>query len=304
MSETSTTLTIGIPTFNRRDTVARRLDELLAIMAKDRIEILVIDNASTDDTYNKLTSEYARPGVRVLQNTSNLGYAGNLLRLVEEVETDFLLVLSDEDYIEQPGLEAIYDFCVEKRPNFISPRASVGGDDSYRGRTKTREMAPSDFESSSFYISGLTFKSSVAKRLAPSIKERLATNSAASVYPQVLLAALAIAEGECFFVDELVSTQVEQLDTHIVERSGGEYYSVEGRWAQFRGYEEFFSDMVRGTEGQTQLHFEQMRNQAHKQLLSLLTSAAISEFPELSPYLRRSIARQTLDAIRALVAKR
>ena len=47
-------LTVGIPTFNQSEAVCTRLKELIALEISDQIEILVIDNHSTDGTSENL----------------------------------------------------------------------------------------------------------------------------------------------------------------------------------------------------------------------------------------------------------
>ena len=54
-------LTIGIPTFNRRDAVLERLQELLSFDLDRKIEILIIDNHSSDGTISALEPREGAP---------------------------------------------------------------------------------------------------------------------------------------------------------------------------------------------------------------------------------------------------
>eukprot|EP01031_Cornospumella_fuschlensis_P009297 gene9297-11419_t len=195
---TQALLTIGIPTYNRVETVKRRVSELLALDIP--VEILVIDNASPDGTFAALTTNFSHRSLTVLENKTNLGYAGNLLRLIEEASTQYLLFLSDEDRIDPAGLETLIAFCREKSPVMVSPQAQSFTKLIYRGRKTTELIQPSEFQSSAFYISGITFNREIALVDVPLIRSLLATNSAAAVYPQVLLAALAVARGNSYFL--------------------------------------------------------------------------------------------------------
>lgn len=304
MNASKITMTIGIPTYNRAEAVARRVQEIKDLALGPDFELLVIDNASTDGTYELLKGQFAGPGIRVLKNDSNLGYAGNVFRLIDEVQTDYLILLSDEDRINQSGLEALAEFCKAKSPAMVSPRAQVGTNETYRGRRSTRRIEPAEFESSAFYVSGLTYSAVTAKALSPVVRELAVSNSAANAYPQVLLAALAVAGAECYFLDALVSTQLEQLKTHIAEPSGGAYFSVSGRWSQFVGYEEFFAMDHSALLGESASRLEPMRDFKRRRLLKVLHGAAVSEIPALRPYLWRAHLQLAINGIRARAWRR
>lgn len=304
MKTSSLTFTIGIPTYNRVDTVARRVQEIQDLSLGGSFETLVIDNNSTDGTYELLSTKFAGPGIRVLKNDSNLGYVGNVFRLIDEVHSDYLILLSDEDRIEKAGLEALVEFCETTKPAMVSPRAKVGTNDAYRGRSNTREIEPAEFESSAFYVSGLTFSTDVAKALSPTVRALSGSNSAANIYPQVMIAALAIARGNCYFLDAIVSTQLEELDTHIADSSGGTYFSAAARWNQFVGYEEFFAMDHTSQLGEAESRLEAMREFKRRGLLKILLSAAVREVPALKQYLWRSHVRFAIDGIRARAWRR
>jgi glycosyltransferase involved in cell wall biosynthesis len=286
---TPVTLTVAIPTYNRADTVARRVREFVALGEIPGVELLVVDNASTDGTYSRLESEFAQPNIRILRNSENIGYSGNFLRLITETSTEYLTVMSDEDRLNGEGFQRLLEFCAAQSPRMVSPRAQVGTNEKYRGRATTREIDPSEFENASFYLSGLTYEASAAREYASLISGMIATNSAANIYPQVLLTALAVASGKAHFLDALVSTQLEQLATHIVEENGGEYFTVPGRWSQFVGYEDFFNrDFSAHLDESGRFRLEQMRQTRRSQLLPRLNKAAIAEFPELKEHFARA----------------
>ena len=75
-------LTIGIPTRNRRDYL---LALLHSIEPHEGVEILVSDNASTDDTARTLAN-YRMPGFRYWSNPENVGFGRNFLKLIEQAQ--------------------------------------------------------------------------------------------------------------------------------------------------------------------------------------------------------------------------
>lgn len=297
---TPPSLTVGIPTYNRVNAVVERVGELLQYRDTVDIRILVIDNASTDGTFESLTSEFDGTDVDIRRNEENLGFAGNFLRLVEVTETDYLTVISDEDQVELDGLVSLIALLRDHRPRFVSPRAQTGENDCYRGRRATRPMKPEEFQSASFYLSGITFEAAAAKRHATVVHELVSHNAAAKYYPQVLLTALAILDGEGMFLDALVTRQVVVLETHLIDARSGAYWFVPGRWAQFEGYEEFFKGTLERLPHSAQ-EIARMQTSIRSSILSLLKKAAVLQYPELSEHMRpprQSLARRVIRVLR------
>jgi len=90
-------ITAGILSYNRRDSLRRTLEAVLAIPG---LRVLVIDNASTDGTVEMLRREYPShlyPQLRVLFLEENRGIAARNI-FFHEVETDFLLTLDDDSW--------------------------------------------------------------------------------------------------------------------------------------------------------------------------------------------------------------
>ncbi len=278
---TSAILTVGIPTYNRCDAVVERVRELLDSCDELGVRILVIDNASSDETAEKLEAEFAGAGVDIRRNDANLGYAGNLLRLIEVTETEYLTVVSDEDLVERSGLVALLAVLRERRPRLVSPRAQVGDNDCYRGRRSTRPIGAEEFESAAFYVSGVTFEVAGARRDAATLGALIPANAAATYYPQVLLTALAVLDGESLFLDALVTRQVVKLQTRISDPGRGAYWFVPGRWAQFEGFEEFFQATIERLPD-SGAEVGRMRESMRSGMFRRLETAAVAQFPELA----------------------
>jgi glycosyltransferase involved in cell wall biosynthesis len=95
----------------------------------EQAEVLVIDDASGDGTHAELARLCAGTAVRLLRNESNLGYAGNVLRLFEECRTPYLLVASDDDAVVTASLAPLARLLEERSPAFVSTdsTAAVAG---------------------------------------------------------------------------------------------------------------------------------------------------------------------------------
>lgn len=106
-------ITVAIPTRNRaglvRDCVASALAQ-----SYPHIEVLVSDNASTDDTLATLKSINDKR-LRVLSNPVDVGMVGNFARCVQEARGDYLVLASDDNILDPAFLEKCVQL-VRKEP--------------------------------------------------------------------------------------------------------------------------------------------------------------------------------------------
>jgi GT2 family glycosyltransferase len=92
-------VSIAIVTFNSSRYIRRCLEAVLAQEGAP-LEVVVADNASTDDTPSILRSFQNR--IRVIQNTRNIGFAAGQNRAIRESRADWVLTLNP-DVLLEPG---------------------------------------------------------------------------------------------------------------------------------------------------------------------------------------------------------
>lgn len=96
-------VSVCIPTYNRERFLLRAMRSALDQTYK-RIEVLVSDNASTDNTM-KLLGAVQDDRLRVHRQPRNLGPERNIRWLLEHATGEYLVVLSSDDYWEPHMLE-------------------------------------------------------------------------------------------------------------------------------------------------------------------------------------------------------
>jgi len=106
-------LTIAIPTYNR-GWCLRELLTVLVDQVKDepRIELIISDNASSDDTPSVL-EDFAAQGLRVryIRNTQNVGPDANFLQCFEQARGKYVWLFSDDDLIVPGAPKKILTYC-------------------------------------------------------------------------------------------------------------------------------------------------------------------------------------------------
>ncbi|WP_028062470.1 glycosyltransferase family 2 protein [Solirubrobacter soli] len=100
---------IGLPTYNRRDRLARAIESVLAQTHTD-LELIISDNASTDGTEELCREVAARdPRVRYVRHAANRGSTENFNFLFAELRDEYVMVLGDDDWIDPGYVEACLD---------------------------------------------------------------------------------------------------------------------------------------------------------------------------------------------------
>lgn len=114
-------VSICIPTYNRKDSLAVCLAQLLPqLQDVTDAEVVVCDNASTDGTWEYLCDLAARtPRFRIFRNRHNLGLDKNLMRVVELAEGVFISLMSDDDAPLAEYVATIRQYLLSEDPDVL-----------------------------------------------------------------------------------------------------------------------------------------------------------------------------------------
>lgn len=93
-------ITVGIPTFNRSGFLKETIETVLA-QTFTSFRLIVSDNASVDDTPDVVRS-FSDERIEYVRSARNVGAIGNLNRLIALTETEYLVLLPDDDAL-YPG---------------------------------------------------------------------------------------------------------------------------------------------------------------------------------------------------------
>jgi len=109
--------------------------DILLPQVTDEVEVLVSDNASTDNTL-EIIKEYQEryPGViRLLRNETNIGADGNFLQCMFSAMGKHVMMISDDDIIVEGAVERILTFLKTNPEVTLAYLESVAFKDHYRG---------------------------------------------------------------------------------------------------------------------------------------------------------------------------
>lgn len=100
-------VSICLPTFNRPELIGQCIDSCLGQTHKN-IEIVIGDDSKDDCTQQLIAARYANdPRIRYMRNEPSLGQAGNVASLFERATGDKILLIHDDDYLVDTGIERL-----------------------------------------------------------------------------------------------------------------------------------------------------------------------------------------------------
>lgn len=280
-------ITIGIPTYMRKDTIVKRIEELKKKTLPEEVEVLVIDNASTDGTFEALTEQCRNTDIKVLQNPSNLGFHGNFVQLLKKCNGNYLLYSSDEDEILIENLREFINFLKKTKPSFVSPQYMLGGK-LYRGKRSINDMKASDIWHTT-HLPGLVFHIGLSREFASDFNElQLRFPSISTYYPHLELFTHLLVKGEGYWYNEPLTQQIDFLQhNHSKETDGTALYSLSSRWKQWKEYREYL-DYYQNKYNLKDVEIIKLKgiiNAVNKELYDRIRTALSKESPEYAEFL-------------------
>ena len=98
-------ISVVIPSYNGAETLFQAIDSVLCQTTKTPLEILVIDDNSTDDTMEKMGRYGENDRVRYIRNETNKGASASRNRGVQLAKGDYIAFLDADDYWDPEKLE-------------------------------------------------------------------------------------------------------------------------------------------------------------------------------------------------------
>jgi glycosyltransferase involved in cell wall biosynthesis len=111
-------VSILVPAYNAAQYISQTLDSAL-FQTWQNIEIIVVDDGSTDNTL-KIIRSYEAKGVKVIPQDKNKGQTAALNRCLVEAQGDFIQYLDADDILEPQKVEVQVHRLLEEPPGTLS----------------------------------------------------------------------------------------------------------------------------------------------------------------------------------------
>lgn len=118
-------VSILVPVYNRVNIITDTLSSALS-QTYSNIEVVVVDNASTDGTWELISELSKKDGrLKIFRNEANLGPVRNWLRCVEKANGELGKILWSDDLISENFLEVTLPFLNNAEVGFVFTAANV-----------------------------------------------------------------------------------------------------------------------------------------------------------------------------------
>ena len=117
LNQNNVLVSICIPTYNRARNLETCLNSIFNQIGNDNgFQIVVSDNASTDDTEN-VVNRFAEihPTLKYHKNESNIGGDRNILESIKLAEGEYVFLHGDDDFYKEGTLQIIFDIISQNR---------------------------------------------------------------------------------------------------------------------------------------------------------------------------------------------
>lgn len=117
-------VTVAVPCWNEENTIEKTIHSLLNLnYPKDKLKIFLIDDGSTDNTWNVINKFINYSNIKILHKENGGKYTA-LNLVLENIETDFFGGLDADSFADPESLIRIMSF-FEKDPSIMAVASSV-----------------------------------------------------------------------------------------------------------------------------------------------------------------------------------
>lgn len=113
------TLSLCIPTFNRSDFLSDLLESLTFNRSKD-FEILIIDNNSSDNTYETVHKFKNKLNIQYLLNKKNKGVNYSVKKIFKNANSKYLWIIGDDEILYKNSINLIIELLNQQLPDLVS----------------------------------------------------------------------------------------------------------------------------------------------------------------------------------------
>lgn len=153
----SVLVSILIPVYNRENLIEETVQSAL-VQTYQNIEIIVVDNKSTDNTWAVLQRLVLKDSrIKIFQNESNIGPVRNWKRCIDKASGEYGKILWSDDLIASEFLEKTIPFLEEAHVGFVFTKTEIFRDQTAE-RTFQYGIGNTGVYCSEKYINGVLFQ--------------------------------------------------------------------------------------------------------------------------------------------------
>lgn len=111
-------VSVIMPAYNTEKYIAKAIESCLA-QTLDNIELIIVDDASTDRTV-EIANSFLDPRIKIFINKKNLGASGSRNRALKEAQGEWVAVLDSDDWYAPNRLENLLRIAYSENADMIA----------------------------------------------------------------------------------------------------------------------------------------------------------------------------------------
>jgi len=207
LDSTGKLCTLAIMTYNRPDAINFNVEHLQKNNISELVNIVIQDNASNGGYfYDLMKREYPNNFI-LRRNEKNIGANGNYIKLIEECETKYIILCSDEDIVDYEKLKLLGELLANSSPSFVSP-IFIDNSRIVRGKKQVDKIRVEEYQYAAGAISGLVFDAQVAKSCIKKFGYIMLDEAQQWPHVLILIWMMMCEERECYWFPHTLVNQV------------------------------------------------------------------------------------------------
>ena len=283
-------LTIYVQTYNRSKVVVQLIDEIVASDLINLVKVVVVDDGSSDDTYEKLKSRNYGKNIIINGRKENIGIVKGLLEFIPICQTDFFLYMVDDDMLREEGIMELIPFLARIKPDFVSTAWGMWDEDimwknTMRTKNSNEKIKFKDIRAASDHAPGVVFNTFEVSKHVPEVKKRIEEGCyATTIFPIVVLALLlAFSNNKCWWFKEVVGgyRPLGALPSNLRYNGDMSWVSMEGRWNEQKSFGDIYQHIYKTTKDNWKKQASQLLIMHNLEFYYRIESGIKKEKPEL-----------------------
>jgi len=118
-------ISIIIPTYKNEKIISKTISSLFSIYPKEKIELIVINDCSPDNTKEVLKKLQKKYDFLLINNEKNLGKVKSVNKAIKKTKKDFIMILDSDSILNKKSLREVLDRISQKNVAAVSCRYRV-----------------------------------------------------------------------------------------------------------------------------------------------------------------------------------
>lgn len=281
-------LTIFYSTYNRKKLILRRVKNILKKKIPNFVEVIILDDKSSDSTYEALKKITKNTFIKIYRNKKKTGFAGNFVQSIIKANGKFVIWASDKDDFSMNGINFFIKWYKKKDRvdvavlNYTRNLKIKKDHIKFIRKNNTRLITSNDLWKCS-HATGIIWRTKAVSNISKYFNLfSKKYPSLCKTYPNLMLLVKMLPKKKCFFFNNEITYQASYAKRSYFSEGENSFFFLKSRWSQHKDLLNFLNDCSKNKK--YNLFYKSIMHSVNLNLFSFLSSAIREEKPELYSY--------------------